>query len=274
MSDILLVFATPQEAKPFITLTNAEKINQKRQLIYHSSLESITLLVTGIGVFNASIRLTEYLSTHPTPSIIVNIGLAGSFGLKENEWYIASAFSYLDCKTHYSDIISRKFKYAHLHTVNKPADNSKMAQHPLWMYDMEAYGLATSARYFLENHQFHAFKFISDRDGNLSTVKNALSVYENSCYDIWSEVRHLFATTKTTVRDQKTHQLFIEKIENFSIKNKLSFSQKHLLIERLTYLKNLGLQDIVERFLQNSYISITDRDKRFNEILNDLNLYE
>lgn len=273
MTELLLVFATIQEAKPFIEITDA-KSNRKRPFIHTATDENTSILITGIGVFNASIRLTEYLSTQPLPSLVVNIGMAGSFGLIQDQWYKASAISYYDSKTHYTDIICREEKYAHLHTVNTPADKVKMAENPNWMYDMEAYGLFASARYFLNHHQFQIFKYISDRDGSLVSIKNSLSGYTDSCPMVWSKVKLLFQKIISFKNDESTIQSFRDKFEVFCTKNRLSFSQKNLLMERLTYLKNLGFKEVVDTLLQKSYLEFTDRDRRFAEIINELNKYE
>ncbi|GCD78289.1 hypothetical protein JCM31826_17710 [Thermaurantimonas aggregans] len=261
----LLVFAHWEEAKSVVQNFDA-KLSSSPSFFRKYSNDQIDILVTGMGILNMQAAVVHYFSTESTADCALNVGLAGSALKTLHSWFAASSIHCDPFKTHYPDPIFSKLPYATLHTVHQPATESEMKNQPDSLFDMEGYGFVSGAKRFLQNHQFHLLKFVSDHDGKSESIKKSLNAYNDSVIKAietaLAEIHHAISLTG----DRRLYHDLETAIKNFSNKQKLSFTQTQQLLEHCVYLVNVEQKLRVDSVLADSYLNIPDRDRRFKEI--------
>lgn len=269
----LLVFAHRKEAEILLQYYGAKSTHAPHFYRYYSS-EEADLLITGIGVFNMMASILYHLSTHPLNYIVINIGLAGSHGRPMYSWYAISSVHYPPFKTQYTDAILSSLEYAPLRTVDKPASFQDMKAKPDFLFDMEGYAFVQSAKRFFENHRIHLLKFVSDRDGRMDSMRNALEIYNATVWHTLKNALPAIVKAETHYASPLSLKSYAEKIHEFGQNQRLSFSQIQLLTEQCIYHINGGNKNIVDHLLDQDFLFVKDRDQRFTLILTHLNRNE
>ncbi|MFN4299030.1 MAG: hypothetical protein ACK4EX_04755 [Thermaurantimonas sp.] len=261
----LLVFAHWEEARHVVRYFDARSINCPA-FYKRFSCDSYDIIVTGIGILNMQAAVIHYFSTESKADCALNVGFAGSASKTLHSWYAASSVHCTPFKAHYLDPVFSKSPYAPLHTVHQPATESQMKNKPDSLFDMEGYGFVTGAKRFLQIHQIHLLKFVSDRDGKLESVKNSLKDYNESVINTietaLAEINHIIHLAG----DLRLYYDLETSVKDFSNKQRLSFTQTQQLLEYCMYLVNAKQKHRVNSVLAESYLNIPDRDKRFEEI--------
>lgn len=261
----LLLFAHWEEARHVIRHFDAHS-TESPTFYKRFSCASCDILVTGMGVFNMQAAVVHYFSDKADIDCVINVGLAGSAAKSLHTWYVVSSVHCNPFKPFYTDPVFSKLPYAPLHTVHRPANDTEMKNQPDSLFDMEGYGFISGARRFLQNHQIHLLKFVSDHDGKPESVKNSLKAYNES---VVNAIETTISEIQRTLQTAAHHHSYIDlenAVKDFSNRQRLSFTQTRQLLEHCMYLVNKDQKEKVDSVLAENYLVIPDRDRRFKEI--------
>ncbi len=158
-----IVVALPCEARPFIDYYKLKKVNACKEFsVYNNSLETIFLIVSGIGKIKSAIATTylaglgQFDKTHT----YLNIGLAGANFAKLGDVFVATKVKDIACGVTYypSQYSAVKIPGAEIHTHNFPQTSYPKAA----MVDMEASGFFQAANLLVVKEHIQVVKIISD----------------------------------------------------------------------------------------------------------------
>lgn len=266
----LLVFAHWEEAKTLIQHCGAKKIHSPHFYRHYSS-EREDLLITGMGIFSIMASTVHYLTNHKENHLILNIGLAGSYRRPLYSWNAISSVHFSHLKTYYTDAVLPSLVYAPLQTVVKPASEEEMKRMPDFLFDMEGYGFLESARRFVEKHRIHLIKFVSDRNGRMDSIKNALETYNKTILETLESILSYIKCSDSLFANYSIIEDVSKKIAEYGQNQRLSHSQIQLLTEKCIYSINCGNKMLVDQMFDKDFLSFKNRDERFTEILKHLN---
>lgn len=275
----LFLFAYPQEAEPFLKHYDAKHLFHLKNIQYlFSETHNVYFIITGSENSSVSVALSIFFEKYTNLKNNItcfNIGIAGSFQKPLYHIFYASKITnYHNLKSFYPEVFI-KSDYAELMSIQFPADKKIMSQYPHHLFDMEGYTFATTAKYFVKNHQIHFIKFISDNDGQIKNSFELLDEYEKqtpSFIDIINTISR--EIEKFFYRD--THQIINaeEYINKISDNLSLTYSQKQQLLKSsFFFLRNNPLENlksVFREFENNTISSKQQRNKYFQSILKTL----
>lgn len=160
--ELVIITALQAEAKPILALHQGKLMHQQKSLRFYKTSFGF-VLVTGMGILNASAAigwLSARVNRHAT---LVNIGLAGSAAHNINQvyqiqWVQNNATNSI---WHASLWVEPKYQFAPLITYTNPVDNNQLTKTGQ-LADMEGYALAKAIQTYFNPSRFMLFKFISD----------------------------------------------------------------------------------------------------------------
>lgn len=273
----VLHFAYFEEAQPFINYYGAERLFEIKNIqLFFSESHRIYCLISGQGALNTAVATSiffEKFISDPKKIICFNIGIAGGFNLPLHEiFYITKITNYHHLKSFYPEVYI-KSNYAELMSIEFPADENIMMLYPHILFDMEGYAFATSLKYFVQNHQIHCIKFVSDNDGKIADINHLIDIYTKklkSFIDITDAITNEYE--KVCMNKNNHHEQVLHSyIENMDI----TFSQKQQLFKALKYAlihnKNISLfiNDMFVKTL-NATVSKHEKKQIINKLISDL----
>ncbi|NCC49028.1 MAG: hypothetical protein EOM13_08245 [Clostridia bacterium] len=176
---ILWVVALQIEAKPLIQRFNLRRdMDEHHWPVYGNG--SHRLIISGVGQLNAAMAVTWLLAREDEmPAALINVGLCGSNHPDLPQGTLLQASSI-------TDAASRRMFLPDLYTdwplprhpltcFDQVVDGrSQVSDEPLTC-DMESAGIMTAGRRFLQTHQVHLFKVVSDRLDPRSVDRDRIS---------------------------------------------------------------------------------------------------
>lgn len=272
----LFAFAYPQEAQPFIELFSPKHLFQLKTIqCLYAEKHQIYFLITGSGSINTSVALTAFFERNSGLKdniLCFNIGIAGSRNKQLYTVYLASKISnYHTFQSFYPDIFV-KTNYAELITIQFPADKKIMAVYPNAMFDMEGFAYAYTLKFYVQNHQIHCIKFISDNDGSIKNPEELLQVYFCQASTILQIINSI---TATYTKFFSSKNIIPAELYTFIENLPFTFSQKIQLKDAaLFYLKNNHtISDIYSHFQKYKWNDIKikkDRNILFEKMIKEL----
>lgn len=167
--------ALPCEAKPLI-----DSFRLKKQLDIHPFAvygnDTLCLTVTGVGktAMAAAVAYTQALFGTTSPSVFLNIGIAGHQDYPLGKLLLVDKISDVDtARAHYPPVIIKtSLPRATLHTVSKPVNHYSEDT----LYDMEASAFYETAARFSTSELIQCLKVVSDNTASPASQINAQQV--------------------------------------------------------------------------------------------------
>ncbi|MCX7728055.1 MAG: hypothetical protein N2203_01155 [Bacteroidia bacterium] len=276
MTPKLLVFAHPQEAAPFIEKYSCNTLFQLKTIqCLYSENNQIYFLITSGGAVNTSVALSvffERFSTLKNNILCFNIGIAGSFNKPIYHWhYISKITNYHNNKSFYPDIFI-KANYAEIMTIEFPANKKIMSVYPDVLFDMEAFAFANTLKFFVQNHQIHCIKFVSDNDGVIKDIHELLSHYQkqlSEALNIIQDIENIFTTKLVQNADTEKELKII--IESLPVTQS---QQSQFKKAAVYYLQHNGSLNQIRQIINEHHLHTikikSEKNSIFRKILNQL----
>lgn len=271
----LFVFAHYSEAEPFLKNFSPKHLFDIKNIQFlQSEKHNIYFLISGMGSIQTSVAISiffEKFAFLKNNILCFNIGIAGSFNQPLHSIFYASKISnYHHGKIFYPDIFINT-RYAELISIEFPADKKIMQPYPQSLFDMEGFAFASALKFFVQNHQIHCIKFISDNDGIIKDTERMMESY-------YLQSAHIIDWINTI---SHIHQKYFQKHNEFSIieeiTQKLSAteSQKQQLKKAaMFYIQHSSDINQLKKIIEHSGIDSSKtkplKNKIFREVLNTL----
>lgn len=273
---VLFVFAYYPEALPFIKLYSFKLIFQLKNIrCWYAGKENMYVLVTGGGSVYTTAAISVFFEKFPSlkkDALCVNIGIAGSFKKPLHQTFYACKISnYHNNKTFYPDVFI-KSNMAEVISIEFPANDEIMSAYPDALFDMEAYSFAGTCKLFVENHQIHCFKFVSDNDG---VIKDEFEMWQH--YEAQSSyiLQHIQQIEKTIQSFFQNTQDITQELHHIISQLPITQTQKHQLhkaamfyLSRQSNLNNFN--NLLNEHNLSAYKHKSQKNKAFQKLLNIL----
>lgn len=275
---LYLIFAMRVEAKKFIKHFNLKKVSDKPFEVYEG--KNINLIISGVGKINSS-AATAYLLKdirvdHNDLNYIINIGICGTLNENFNVGdlvLINKIRDYKRKKNYYPDIIFKHFlKEGSIQSIDYINTEYETEED---LVDMESSSIFYTASKFLNTHQIHCLKVVSDvaKDKNNTEKisknfveelieKNLIKIVEFIHYIAYFQEKFQLVLSKKE----------IEIINKISKKLKLTFSQKKQFENAYCYYKTKNHQEpnFIQEFLYIVPNNKSERDVIFESLKKQL----
>jgi nucleoside phosphorylase len=272
LHSILLVFALPQEAKPFVQYTQAKLLTEVGNLKYYES-PKYNILITGLGNTAAATAIGWYFGKYNTKSIVWNIGTAASAKKEVHSWQrIVQVYSQSTEQYFYPEIQTSHFPLATCCTVTKPHNEIMLLGIQQDLVDMEFFALAKAAQQFVPTNFIQSIKWVSD-NGSLDFYKNKnwQTIYAEKLKEVLIEIDT--QSVKIIESANKYHADIAPYLQLVESKLQISFTQKVQLKNALIHAVHTKGNQWLSAVLDTVPDDITQthlRNTIFTDLLNQL----
>ena len=252
-----LVVAHLLEAKALIAHFKLKKTTDQPFAIYQN--DSVSLIISGMGVLKASIATTYILSTMDNVRHIHNIGTAGSADetIPIGSLFLINKIRFTN-RSYYPDILlTHPLQETSLTTLLEPASKEERNIIDTKLVDMEAVGFFEASCKLASLSQISILKIVSD---HLLENKNekfgkdfVLHLFEQNIEKIADFITHYATNHQPLLSAQEQKE-----IEELSHKHSLSFTKKQQFLQHIQYSKlHLKIPTLQSSFLEQEIKSFT-----------------
>ncbi|MCY6484934.1 hypothetical protein OW763_11330 [Clostridium aestuarii] len=235
------------EAKPFISYLGLKK-DMKSTKFQVFKNDEVVLIISGVGIVSSAVAVSHLLTKYKDEvcNLFFNIGICGvkDENIKTGSIFLCHKIICHDTKRNfYPDILFRHhFNEGVLETFSTVVNNEMKQEIEGDLVDMEGAGAYQAACMFLQPHQIHCIKIVSDLlDGENLTQSKVSEVIQGSVEDIyaWIKIRKDAWCPDIKVLNEEEEILLNKIRENFKLTTSMDYKLKRLAKQYKIRSKNL-----------------------------------
>jgi purine-nucleoside phosphorylase len=238
---IILVFALPQEAEPWLQSDVYTMQWQQKNIKWYKG-NRYDILITGMGMLHMSMAIASVQVHYTKDTVWVNLGCAGGPTHALHQWHqIISLHTNIEENNFYPTIINKAFALAHGYTQTTAANDTQIialqkATALPTLVDMEAYAFVAAVKNFYTHTQALVLKWVSD-DGtaafyknpewktNYAKEKNAIDNFINTTVEKIKANRQTYMPSVTKYLDEIKTNWPITKSQTIQLQHALLYAQ-------------------------------------------------